>query len=109
MKDHKEYNFSFPNVTTKSEFDITEQIFRTIKAYNISADYAWVRGYQDRYKEYDNLDTYTRLNIDANRLAGDYQLQKRIFRPLTPIFPSFPAMILIQGISVTSNIFKKTR
>ena len=29
MKEHKEYNFPFPNKTTESEFDITEQIFCT--------------------------------------------------------------------------------
>ena len=39
MKEHKEYNFPFPDETTKSEFDITEQIFCTTKAYDISADY----------------------------------------------------------------------
>ena len=39
MKEHKEYTFPFPNKTTKSKFDITEQIFRTTKAYNISSDY----------------------------------------------------------------------
>ena len=45
MKEHKEYNFPFPDKTTKSEFNITKQIFRTTKAYNISADYEWVRSH----------------------------------------------------------------
>ena len=107
MNDHKDYEFPFPNETTKSEFDITEQIFRTTKAYNITADYEWVRGHQDRHKEYEKLDTYAKLNVQADRLAGDYQDRKGAFRPLAPVLPSCPAMIFIRGISVTSNIFKQ--
>ena len=93
MKEHKEYDFPFPNEKTKSEFDITEQIFRTTKAYNISADYNWVRGHQDRDKEYDKLDTFARLNVNADHLAGKYQRCKGTFRPPSPILPSYPAMI----------------
>ena len=107
MNDHKDYEYPFPNETTKSEFDITEQIFRTTKAYNITADYEWVRGHQDRHKEYEKLDTYTKLNVQADHLAGDYQDRKGTFRPLAPVLPSCPAMISIRGISVTSNIFKQ--
>ena len=106
MKDHKEYHFPFPNETTKSEFDITEQIFCTTKAYNISADCNWVRDHQDRDKEYHKLDTCARLNDDADRLAGEYQIHKETFRSLAPILPSCPAMVSILGISVISNIFK---
>ena len=50
MKEHKEYDFPFPNEKTKSEFDITEQIFRTTKAYNISADYNWVAPHKYEHK-----------------------------------------------------------
>ena len=103
---NKEYNFLFLNKITKSEFDITKQIFRTTKAYNISAIYNWVQGHQDWDKEYHKLDTNARLNVDADRLAGEYQRRKGTFRPLSPILPSCPAMVSIQGISVTSNIFK---
>ena len=56
MNNHKDYEFPFPNETTKSEFDITEQIFRTTKAYNITADYEWVKGHQDRNKSHEKLD-----------------------------------------------------
>ena len=45
MNEHNEYDHPFPNETTKSEYDITEPIFRTTKAYNITAEYVWVRGH----------------------------------------------------------------
>ena len=50
MKDDRDYDFLFPNETTKFEFDITKQIFCTTKSYSISANYIWVRGHQDQYK-----------------------------------------------------------
>ena len=47
MNEHKNYNHPFPNETTRSEFDITEQIYLTSKTHNISAQYEWVCGHQD--------------------------------------------------------------
>ena len=107
MNEHNEYDHPFPNETTKSEYDITEQIFRTTKAYNITAEYVWVRGHQDKDKDCDKLDTYAQLNVQADHLAGDFQDRKGAFRPIVPLLPSCPAMISIRGISITSNIFKQ--
>lgn len=73
MKNRKEYYYPFPNKTTKSEYDVTKQIFRTTKAYNISAAYKCARGHQDRHKEYYKLDTSTKLNVQADHLSGNYQ------------------------------------
>ena len=57
----------------------TEQIFRTTKAYNITAEYVWVRGHQDKYKNYEKLDTYAQLNVQADHLAGDFEDRKGVF------------------------------
>jgi hypothetical protein len=35
LKVHKHYEEPFPNETLKSEFDVTEQIYRTTKTYGI--------------------------------------------------------------------------
>ena len=53
MNKHSSYEHPFPNETTRSEFDITEQIFRTMRAYNISAKYKWVQGHQDDKTPYE--------------------------------------------------------
>ena len=47
LTDHKSYEHPFPNETTKSEYDIIEQIYRTSCAYNFNTDYAWVNVHQD--------------------------------------------------------------
>ena len=55
MKEHKKYNHPFPNETTRSEFDVTEQIFLTSKTHNIIADYEWVLGHQDKFAPIEEL------------------------------------------------------
>ena len=45
------------------------------------------------------------LNIEADRLAGDYQDQEGENRPIVTMLPCCPAMIDIKGVSITSRIF----
>ena len=106
MNCHKDYEYPFPNETTRSEFDITEQIYRTSQIHRIKANYEWVRSHQDDNAPIEDLSIHARLNVHADHLAGDYQLRKGKFRPLVHIMPSCPAMVSIRNISVTSNIFK---
>ena len=104
---HKHYNDPFPNETLRSEFDVTEQIFSTIKDSQITAKYKWVKGHQDSAKAYDDLSLEAQLNVDADALAGEYQEEQRQFHPMVNILPSCPAMLSIRGISVTSNYKKQ--
>jgi hypothetical protein len=55
LKVHKYYNEPFPNETLNSEFDVTEQIYRTTTTYGIQSIYKWVRGHQDKNSAYDDL------------------------------------------------------
>ena len=107
MTEHEKYEHPFPNETTKSEFDITEQIFLTAREANINASYEWVKGHQDDNAPIDELPIEAQLNILADTLAGEYQHLHGSFRPLAHLLPSCPAMVSIRGISVTSNIFKQ--
>jgi hypothetical protein len=47
------------------------------------------------------------LNVDADKYAGGFQLAKGKFRPLVSLLPSYDAMLLIRGISVTINYRKQ--
>ena len=49
----------------------------------------------------------TQLNVEANQLAGEYQKHHGEFRLLVSILPSCQAMLLIIGISATSNYTKQ--
>jgi hypothetical protein len=107
LKAHKHYNDPYPNETLKSEFDVTEQIYRTTETYGIKASYKWVKGHQDKNTPYMDLNLEAQLNVDADKFAGDFQIEKGKFRPLVFLLPSCDAMLSIRGISITSNYRKQ--
>jgi hypothetical protein len=100
LKVHKHYDEPFPNETLKSEFDITEQIYRTTTTYGIQSTYKWVRGHQDKNAPYDDLELDAQLNVDADKYAGYFLLAKGKLRPLVSILPSCDTMLSIRGVSV---------
>ena len=106
-KAHLHYKEPFPNETLKSEYDVTEQIYRTQAAHNIKATFYWVKGHQDKNNTYLELPLEAQLNVDADELAGEYQEEHGKFRPLVHVLPSCPAMLAIRGISITSNYRKQ--
>jgi hypothetical protein len=107
LKVYKHYDELFPNKTLKSEFDVTEQIYRTTTTYGIQSIYKWVRGHQDKNTAYDDLELEAQLNVDADKYVGDFQLAKGKFRPIVSLLPSGDAMLSIRGIRVTSNYRKQ--
>jgi hypothetical protein len=106
-KAHLHYKEPFPNKTLRSEYVVTEQIYRTQAAYNIKATFYWVKGHQDNNKTYEELPLEAQLNIDADELAGEFQEEYGKFRPLVHVLPSCPAMLAMRGISITSNYRKQ--
>ena len=101
--EHKNFERPYPNNTLSSEFDITEQIFRTNKTYKIDASYHHVYGHQDT-KSRGKLSMEAKLNIEADRLAGEYQDEFGAYSPITHMYPSSPAVLKTNGMTITSNI-----
>ena len=54
-RNHLEYTNPYPNTTLTSDYDLTEQIYLTHKAYNINATFEHVKGHQDDDLEYHQL------------------------------------------------------
>ena len=44
------------------------------------------------------------LNVEVDRLAGQYQDELGVYSPITHMYPSSPAVLEINGITITSNI-----
>ena len=44
------------------------------------------------------------MNVEADRLAGQYQDDHGAYSPITYMYPSSPAVLEINGMTVTSNI-----
>jgi len=106
-KAHQHYKDPFPNETMRSEFDVTEQIYKSITESKTKATYRWVKGHQDNDTAYMDLPLEAQLNVDADELAGEYQQDDGKYLPLVNMMPSCPAMLTIRGISITSNYRKQ--
>ena len=44
------------------------------------------------------------LNVEADRLAGEYQDKLVAYSPITHMYPSSPAVLKINGMTITSNV-----
>ena len=44
------------------------------------------------------------LNVEADQLAGEYQDKLGIYNPIRHIYPSSPAVLEINRMTITSNI-----
>ena len=53
---------------------MTEQIFLINQAQPIQATYSWVKGRQDDETDFDNLPLLAQLNIEADRITGQFQI-----------------------------------
>ena len=100
------YNNPYPNDTLSSKFDITEQIYLTNQTYQIEASFQHVYGHQDT-RSRGKMSTKAKLNVEADRLAGLYQDELGKYSSITQMYPSTPAVLEINGMTITSNICHK--
>ena len=103
-KEHLNYTDPYPNDTLAAEFNITQQICLTNQTYNIKASFQHVYGHQDT-RSRGKMSAEAILNVEADRLAGEYQDELGAYSPITHIFPYLPAVLeIINGITITSNV-----
>ena len=102
-KEHLDYTNLYPNNTLAAEFDITEQIYLTNQTYDIKASFQHVYGHQDT-RSRGEMSTEAILNVETNRLAGEYQDKLGAYIPITHMYPSSPVVLEINGMTMTSNI-----
>ena len=60
-------------------------------------------GYQDT-RSRGEMSTEAILNEEADRLAGEYQDKLGAYNPITHMYPSSPAVLKINGMTIRSNI-----
>mmetsp|Transcript_18524 Transcript_18524/g.20378 ORF Transcript_18524/g.20378 Transcript_18524/m.20378 type:complete len:256 (+) Transcript_18524:246-1013(+) len=102
-KEHLNYISPYPNNTLSAEFGITEQIYLTNKTYKIEASFQHVYGHQDT-KSRGEMSIEAVINVEADRLAGQYQDDLGVYSPITHMYPLSPAVFEINGTTITSNI-----
>ena len=100
---HKNYNNPYANTTLSSEFNVTEQIYLINKANKIRSYYSWIKGHQDDDEEEEDIPLLAQLNIEADRIAGEFQHTNGHYQHIAPMLTSCPATLSIRNISITSK------
>ena len=102
-KEHLNYISQYPNNMLSAEFNITEKIYLTDKTYKIEASFQHAYGHQDtRLRR--KMSIKVILNVEADRLAENYQDKFGAYSPITHMFPSLLTVLEINGMTITSNI-----
>jgi len=83
-----------------ADYDITEQIYLTNKTYKINTSFQHAYGHQDT-KSRGELSIKAILNVEEERLAGDYQEQFSVYSPFTYMYPPSPTESVINGMTIT--------
>mmetsp|Transcript_17495 Transcript_17495/g.17631 ORF Transcript_17495/g.17631 Transcript_17495/m.17631 type:complete len:235 (+) Transcript_17495:1-705(+) len=83
-KEHLNYTNPYPNNKLSAEFDTTEQIYLTNETYKVEASFQHVYGHQDT-KSREKTSVETVLNVEAYRLAENYQDELGAYSPITHV------------------------
>ena len=103
---------SFPNTTLKSEWDVLAEIWDTLKKMprGVEITLKHIKGHQDKEKSYAELSLPAQMNVDADRIAGDYieaNPDKNYSHAL--MFPSCGALIHLKNGTVTHHMKRALR
>ena len=59
-----------------------------------------MKGHQDKNTEFDDLSLLAQLNIEADKITGQFQIDHGNYLPRVTLLPSAPAILSIRGISI---------
>ena len=74
----------------------------TNQIYNIESSFQHVYGYQDA-RSRGEISVEALLNVEADRLAGEYQEELGVYNSITYMYTSSPVVLEINGMTITSN------
>ena len=103
---------SFPNTTLKSEWDVLAEIWDTLKKMprGVEITLKHIKGHQDKEKSCAELSLPAQMNVDVDRIAGDYieaNPDKNYSHAL--MFPSCGALIHLKNGTVTHHMKRALR
>ena len=102
LTDRATYHSVYPNATLAPDWDLLEEIhqqYRTITSLHIK--FQWVRGHQDTSTALGGLSSEAKLNVQADRLAAEYNtMVDTRKRPKTPLMSATRCILQISGDSI---------
>ena len=76
-----------PNPTLEPEWNVLHEIQWNFKTHLRGGTLVHTKGHQDDHLKYRDLPLMAQLNVDADRLAGQYQDDHGMARPTVLMFP----------------------
>ena len=77
-----------------------------LRKLHIKGRFSHVYGHQDNDTDFEKLPLDAQLNVEADALAEDYYSDTVQSKPVTHVLPACPAMLVLNGITVSNN-YKK--
>ena len=103
VTDRFTYAESYPNATLDPDWDLVNEIVKTLNKLPIETSFHHVKGHQDNKIAYDNFTLEARLNVDADTEAGGYRYNNSAPRPRITRLPSNPAQLHIRGATTSAH------
>ena len=103
VKKRLEWAYDFPYSTMEADWDIQQSITYTLRQFPVIPQFFHVRGHQDRTRSYETLPLPAQLNVDADRLAEDYEYPASISSTHAPLISGSHAMLHTPLGTVHSN------
>lgn len=104
------YTTTYPNITLKPDWDLTEEIYQTFTSSGINdITFSWVKGHQDKAKPIHELSVEAQFNIHADSLATEYMQSNSRHRPISPITNSARCSLTIKRNTIHGHYTEAIR
>eukprot|EP00957_Ditylum_brightwellii_P163888 12477096-Ditylum_brightwellii.AAC.1 len=103
------YPYDYPSNTLEYNWDLIKEIIVTVKPFPCLLTFAHIKGHQDDTKKYKGLDQKSQQNVDADTLAGAYNVAHDQQRIYVPSVHANPAQLQVQGKTITSHYVTKIK
>jgi hypothetical protein len=99
-----EWPFYFPSKTLAPEWDVLQAIVTRIKAFPVRPLLQWVEGHQDDNVAYNRLSLPAQLNVDADKIAGEYEYKPYQHPKAVPIISGITVQLHLKQGTITSKL-----
>ena len=104
-----EWPYYYPNLTITSDWDVLQAIVTKLQTLPTTPSLRYVRGHQDDHTPYDQLPLPAQLNVDADKLAGEYQYSPRQNPTIVPLITGNTVQIQLPSGTITSKLKSNLR
>ena len=75
LEDMVEWTQYYSSATMQADWEVLQAIVRLLKQFEFRPELSHVPGHQDKKKDYKDLVLEAQLNVDADKLAGEYKYE----------------------------------